>query len=110
MSVIDRIRSRSREEWQSFGKGHITSSRSWAKRNGEKALIVGVLLGVLVIVALPLIKWLAFFGIVAAVLVWNISLPEKDLKSKDKRDPEVDSEHRPETVVVDERGKTIYKE
>lgn len=110
MPIIDKIRSRSREEWQSLGKGQITTSRSWAKRNGEKALIVGILLGVAVIVALPLIKWLAFFGLVAAVLVWNISVPEKQRNVGEGKGPNVDSDKRTETVVVDEQGKTIYKE
>jgi hypothetical protein len=82
MGITERIRSRSREGWKQYFHQHVEEKRSWARRNGEKALLAGLLAGVLCVLAFNLIKWALFLGAVALFVGWKIALPESVHRSQ----------------------------
>lgn len=75
MDIIQEIRKKSREEWIAEYLKWFQVARVWLQDNGEKALIAGVVVGILVTLAF---SFVLFLSIVAALLmfaVWYTAKP-----------------------------------
>jgi hypothetical protein len=71
--VTDAIRSRSRKEWEDYFNELLSRLREYSQTNGEKAAIVGFLLGMLVVIFYKLALIIACVTLVAFQLVLILS-------------------------------------
>lgn len=71
--VTDVIRSRSRKEWEDYFTELLSRLREYSQTNGEKAAIVGFLLGMLVVIFYKLALIIACVTLVAFQLVLILS-------------------------------------
>lgn len=81
--VVTWIRGRTREEWQEFFQMVITDGRIWIQENGEKAALVGIIVGFLVAYLFKIFLFLAVLSSLAVYLIWLISLPAKEISNND---------------------------
>lgn len=71
--IVDRIRSKSRQEWREYFAAQVGRLREWMQSNGEKAAIMGFLLGVFIIVFYKLALVVGCLAIVGYQLVLIIA-------------------------------------
>ncbi len=74
------IKSKSRSEWEAYFKGKLSWLREYSQSNGEKAAIVGFLLGVAVVLFYKVALIIACITVVLCQLVLILSeeLPKND--------------------------------
>ena len=70
------IRKKSREAWLQFVKDWLTNRRNWIQENPERAALVSLVAGIVIVVFFKFIAWLIFLAGVFAAVVWFIALPE----------------------------------
>lgn len=75
-AIIESIRVRSREEWQSFFRGKLEALRTYVQTHGEKAALIGFLLGIFIVIFYKLVLVVACLVIVALQLLLIISESE----------------------------------
>ena len=78
MNLIDKVRSKSREEYQELAQRKYENFRDWIQRHGELAMLFGVLFGMFFVLAFKLVILLIVLCVLAAIIVWQISLPENE--------------------------------
>ena len=71
--VYQGIRRKNRKEWVEFFKGNFTKFYNLITDDGEKALLVGIVGGILGILLFKEIFILAFLLLLAAGIVWMIA-------------------------------------
>ena len=82
-ALVEVIREKSRQEWEEYFRGSLTNLRIWIQENGEKALIVGLVVGVIITQFFKLFIVLAALAVCGAYFVWLVSLPEGRSGSND---------------------------
>lgn len=80
--IIERIRERSREEWESHAVELLTDTRIWLQEHGELAFFGGLGLGVFAILAFKLFVTLTILGILGVGVVWALALPQSELQQE----------------------------
>ena len=75
-AIIESIRARSREDWQSLFRTRLEELRTYVQTHGEKAALIGFLLGIFLVIFYKLVLVLACLMIVAYQLVLIISESE----------------------------------
>jgi hypothetical protein len=75
-AIIESIRARSREDWQSLFRTRLEELRTYVQTHGEKAALIGFLLGIFIVIFYKLVLVLACLMIVAYQLVLIISESE----------------------------------
>jgi hypothetical protein len=76
--VIDTIRARSRDEWQSFFQGKVADIREYARAHGERAALIAFGLGIFLVLCFKLALVLACLAVLAYQLILIISDNPKD--------------------------------
>jgi hypothetical protein len=94
-NVVEKIRGKSREEWRGEGERWVRRVRAWASSNGEKALVAGLLGGLLVAVAPKFFVTLIALSAVALYVLWSIALPASSRPTPPAPDGERSSSERP---------------
>ena len=80
MDLLQRIRSKSREQWQAWVTDLWVKFRTQVQENGEIALIGGLAAGILVVLFFRLIIGVAIFVVLGAFIVWQLAYPESEQK------------------------------
>ena len=78
MDPVQFIRTKSREQWETFALSKVAELRAWVQERGEVALIGGLVLGIFLVLLFKLLVGLFVFALLGAFLVWHIALPEVD--------------------------------
>lgn len=73
--IITEIRRKSRAEWENLAKEKFTSLRIWIQENGEKAAVLSLILGVIVVLFFKIIMILLVLCALGITLVWALALP-----------------------------------
>jgi hypothetical protein len=74
--LIEKIRSRSREQWQAHYRERWTDLRIWIQEHGEQAAIVALVLGILFVLFFRLFIAIIMLALLAGYIVWHIAEPE----------------------------------
>jgi len=74
-SIVARIRSRTREEWEQVPRSLVIDLRIWIQENAEKAAVGALAVGILFVLAFKLIVGLVFLAGVIGYVIWSIALP-----------------------------------
>lgn len=74
--IIASIRARSREDWQNLFRNKLDEFRTYVQTHGEKACLIGFLLGVFIVIFFKLALVFACLAIVAYQLILIISESE----------------------------------
>ena len=69
-SLIQKIRATTQEEWNALAQDWVVNARIWIQEHGERAFIVGAVVGMIVIIFIRLVLGLVIFGGLAAYAVW----------------------------------------
>ena len=72
-NLLKAIRRRKRGEWVKLLRDYLTNFRIWIQENGEKAALVSLVVGVILVVAFKLIFTLAIVGVLLGIGVWFIA-------------------------------------
>jgi hypothetical protein len=75
MNLRELIRSRDQAEWRAAFNEWITNTRIFVQENGEKALILGFLLGIFIVMLFKLFIFVACFAALGYLLVMVIAEP-----------------------------------
>ncbi|RMG44404.1 MAG: hypothetical protein D6719_01940 [Candidatus Dadabacteria bacterium] len=89
MNPIETIKTRTKEEWQNLLKSGWTDFRIWVQENGEMAAVLGLIGGVLLVLAFKLIAAICALSVLAAFIIWQIAPSEKDATVVSKENHEV---------------------
>ncbi len=73
--VLHIIRAKSRCEWSSVIKDHVTDLRIWLQENGEIAALFGLIVGIFVVLFFKLFVFLFVLGGLIGYTVWLIAEP-----------------------------------
>lgn len=73
--IIDRIRQKTRDEWQNLAREFYINLRIWIQENGEKAFFVGVFLGILILAFFKLFLTLVLLAALLGLGVWYTAKP-----------------------------------
>ena len=76
--IVDKIRSRSREEWSELVKSKWIDLRIFVQENGELGFIAAFVLGIVFILFFKLVITVLILCFLAGFLVWNIAEPRKE--------------------------------
>lgn len=76
MNLIEKIRTRSREEYQDLAREQLTQLRIWLQEHGELALLIGLVGGIVVVEAFQLITFLVMAAAIVGLGIWLIALPK----------------------------------
>ena len=79
MSILDNIRRKSREEWLDTFRDKLTDLRIWIQEHPEKAFVVGVILGAVVVLFFKLVFWLVFILVVLGLAAYFYALPGQQM-------------------------------
>jgi len=80
--IVEAVRKRSREEWESLPREGYADARAWIQANPERAAIGAFAVGIFLVLAFKLVFTVLFLGFAAALVVWQIALPEAEMKSR----------------------------
>lgn len=72
-AIIKSIRARSTEEWKSFFVGKLEELRTYVQTHGEKAAVLGFVLGIFLVIFYKLVLVFACLAVVAFQLLLIIS-------------------------------------
>ena len=75
MDIIGEVRKKSREEWLAGYFKSLETVRTWIQTNGEKSLFVGVIAGILTILAFQLLIFLLILTAIVMFAVWYTAKP-----------------------------------
>lgn len=92
MNIIEKIRSRTREEYEALARERLTLLRIWLQEHGELALLIGLIAGIVFVEAFQLIALVLMLSVVALLGVWLIALPRSQ-----QRPAPSDNEPKPGT-------------
>lgn len=76
--ILDTIRARSREEWQSFFQGKVLDVREYVRAHGERAALIAFGLGIFLVLFYKLALVLGCLALLAYQLTLIISDNPKD--------------------------------
>lgn len=79
--LLTKIRQRSREQWVELLKGSVTDMRIWIQENGEKAALVALVLGVILVAAFKLIFTLLVVAVLIFSIIWVLAGSESSHQS-----------------------------
>lgn len=74
-NVFEKVRERSREEWRDDATNRVAGFRSWVRANGEKALLLGFVAGIVFVMAPSFFITVVFITAVILFVLWNIAQP-----------------------------------
>jgi hypothetical protein len=77
-TLLVSIRRRTKAEWQSYFKDRLEEGRSYVRENGEKASLLGFILGVLIVTFYKLALFLSCIALIAYQLVLLIAEDKSD--------------------------------
>lgn len=80
-NILERIRSRSREQWQTWAKDNWTDLRIWIQENGELSALIGLLLGIFIVLAFRLIITLTVLALLLVFAAWCYAKPDSALSA-----------------------------
>jgi hypothetical protein len=83
MNILEKfvgsIRKKSREEWERIPREAYADTRSWIQANPERAAGAAFVVGVVLVLAFKIVFTVAFLSFAAALVVWQIALPEAEM-------------------------------
>ena len=74
-NLVEEIRKKSREEWAQFPREKVTEIRIWIQEHAEKAFLVGLISGVVLIAAFKIVLTIAILAVLCFVVVLAIAKP-----------------------------------
>lgn len=77
------IRKRSRNDWVNWAHDRFSWCREWLQAHGEVALLLGIVAGIVLVLAFKLMLVLVLIVFLASVLVWWVALPEDNTSAPD---------------------------
>jgi hypothetical protein len=72
-TLFTSIRRKTKAEWQEYFKGQLEASRSYVRENGEKAALLGFILGTLIITFYKLALFLSCLALISYQLVMIVA-------------------------------------
>ncbi len=76
MDIIGTIRQRSREQYVALVREKLIATRIWLQENGEKALMLGLLAGVVIVTLFVVVFYVIVIAAIIAATIWAIARPE----------------------------------
>lgn len=73
MSIVDRIRQRSRSQWQAYFKERLDKISSFVLERGERGFIVGLIGGIIIVLMFKLVVCIVAAVLLAYFLILAIS-------------------------------------
>ena len=72
-NIIDKIRSKSREQWLEFAKEKIDFAKQWIDSHGLQAAVLGLVAGVMIVILFKLVFILAITFALLMMFVYIVS-------------------------------------
>ncbi len=82
MDILEKIRTKSREQWVELAKGYVDDVRIWIEDNGIKASALALVVGMVFILFFKLFATLIVLAALVGFFIWSVAIPEAELKSK----------------------------
>jgi predicted PurR-regulated permease PerM len=90
MKIVDNFtswaKSRTRTGWKALVRDSYTEMRIWLQENGEKAFVIGLMVGFALIVFFKLFAFLFALGIILGVLVWELATDSHECESEQSQE------------------------
>jgi hypothetical protein len=77
-TLLVSIRRRTKAQWQGYFKDQLEAARSYLRENGEKAALLGFILGILIITFYKLALFISCVALIAYQLVLIIAEDKSD--------------------------------
>lgn len=107
MKIIDDLKAKDRSELESGVKEKVDTFRNWTRDNGEFALMIGFVGGMLLVLFFKQVFLFLVLGVLASYIIWYLSDPNPTLRQEPVElelpaDPNAKEDQAIEAEVVEE--------